>query len=898
MRNSSDESLLFAILALQLKFIEPHQLLDAGNAWFETKKIPIGQIMVEKKFIRESDLSLLEQLVSRRIDNAGSIEGSLQGIANDVPGGAIDFQQLSGYTDLNMPAEWQNRIDQFGSTTMQMPLPSKGGTDSVGRFRVVRDLARGGLGKVSVAKDDELDREVAIKEILQQFSKSVDARIRFVAEARVTGSLEHPGIVPIYSMGTFTDGRPYYAMRLIRGKSLADRLKELDSQAAKGNARKSLGSNAEAKRKAIRPLINHLIAACNTVAYANNRGVLHRDIKPSNIMLGKYGETIMVDWGLAKAFGSISHNPLHSEPPIADVVESGSQPTAYGSVMGTPSFMSPEQANGLLESVDQRSDVFSLGATLYAILVGSAPYEGSDRAEILSRAKNCQFKPPRDVYAWIPKEINAVCLKAMAKNPEDRYPTATDLAEDLERFIAGESVTALPESLPMRVLRWSKRYQGALLGGLLLVSTSLAGMAWLYQQVLQERNVAQIQYKRAENSVGTTALVMQNLISKIADDKWSQTPELDLARLEVLTTARIQAEQLLASNPEDDQVRQLAIDVMFRSASVDEHFGELDRAYETVLRSQAELHVVPDDKRTRYPWGALELDILSIRNRMERSRNGVAQAYHFHRIAMEVGKKYFEAQSRGPHELSASIGYGRALYEYAQFEFDRLEFEAAKIYVTQAVEALDPMRAGSLRDFGVRVIRMQSELLRIRIALEQEELAEAAKQIAIAREILAELDSIQQTDRENRIFEATLTYLTGRLAGANKDVVAAIKAFDTADAALDEDRDASNRGAYPLRLAEIQAERVRMLSQCDRREDAQQALKAFERRMASIETGGNQSYALLMVQWYVARARLEFARTGDSEDAQTQATQELERLRNKLRSWQGTHSQQNEPPKN
>ena len=217
MRNSSDESLLFAILALQLKFIEPHQLLDAGNAWFETKKIPIGQIMVEKKFIRESDLSLLEQLVSRRIDNAGSIEGSLQGIANDVPGGAIDFQQLSGYTDLNMPAEWQNRIDQFGSTTMQMPSPSKGGTDSVGRFRVVRDLARGGLGKVSVAKDDELDREVAIKEILQQFSKSVDARIRFVAEARVTGSLEHPGIVPIYSMGTFTDGRPYYAMRLILG---------------------------------------------------------------------------------------------------------------------------------------------------------------------------------------------------------------------------------------------------------------------------------------------------------------------------------------------------------------------------------------------------------------------------------------------------------------------------------------------------------------------------------------------------------------------------------------------------------------------------------------------------------------------------------------------------------
>lgn len=898
MRNSSDESLLFAILALQLKFIDSHQLLDAGNAWFETKKKPIGQIMVERKFIRESDRTLLEQLVARRIDSAGSVEGSLQGIANDGPGGAIDFEQLSGYTDLNMPPEWQNRIDQFGSTTMQIPSPSNGGTDSVGRFRVVRDLARGGLGKVSVAKDDELDREVAIKEILQQFSKSEDARIRFVAEARVTGSLEHPGIVPIYSMGTFTDGRPYYAMRLIRGKSLADRLKELELQAAKGKVRKSIGSDAESRRKGIRPLINHLIAACNTIAYANSRGVLHRDIKPSNIMLGKYGETIMVDWGLAKALGSINPNPLHSEPPIADVVESGSQPTAYGSVMGTPSYMSPEQANGLLGSVDQRSDVFSLGATLYAILVGSAPYEGSDRAEILSRAKNCQFKPPRDVYSWIPKEINAVCLKAMAKNPQDRYATATELGEDLERFIAGDSVAALPESLPTRVLRWSKRYQGVLIGGLLLVSSSLAGMAWLYRQVLQERNVAQIQYKRAENSVGTTTQVMQNLISKIADDKWSQTPELDLARLDVLTTARIQAEQLLASNPEDEHVRQLAIDIMFRSASVDERFGELDRAYATVLRAQAELHAVPEDIRTRYPWGAIELDILSIRNQMERNRNGIAQADHFHRIAMEVGKKYFEAQQRGPNELSASIGYGRSLHEYAQFEFDRLELEAAKNYVTQAIDVLDPMRAGSLRDFGVRVIRMQNELLRIRIALEQEELGEAAKRIAVAREILAELDSIQQTDRENRIFEATLTYLTGRLAGANKEVAAAIKAFDSAVEVLEEDRDASNRGAYPLRLAEIQAERVRMLIQCDRREDAQQALEAVERRMASIEKGGNQSYALLIGQWIVARARLAISRTVDNEDSQAKAMQELERLRSQLRSWPGIHAQKMELPKN
>ena len=202
------------------------------------------------------------------------------------------------------------------------------------RFRVLRPHAKGGLGAVSVARDQELGRDVALKEIQPRFAHDTGSRGRFVLEAEVTGALEHPGVVPVYGLGQYEDGRPYYAMRFVRGDSLkeaADRFHAAGGIAADG--------------RTFRSLLGRLVDVCNAIAYAHDRGVVHRDLKPGNVMLGKYGETLVVDWGLAKVLGRDDLDIDNDESPVA--VSSGdSCATVAGSAIGTPAYMPPEQAEG------------------------------------------------------------------------------------------------------------------------------------------------------------------------------------------------------------------------------------------------------------------------------------------------------------------------------------------------------------------------------------------------------------------------------------------------------------------------------------------------------------------------------------------------------------------------
>jgi serine/threonine protein kinase len=229
------------------------------------------------------------------------------------------------------------------------------------RFRVLRPHARGGLGAVFVALDTELHREVALKQILDAHADDPLSRQRFLLEAEVTGGLEHPGIVPVYGLGTYGDGRPYYAMRFIRGGSLKEAIEQF-------HADESLKNNPGQCSLELRKLLRRFTDVCNAIEYAHSRGVLHRDIKPGNVIVGKHGETLVVDWGLAKATGR--SDPGSSERTLRPSSASGSAETLPGSVLGTPAYMSPEQARGDLELLGPRSDVYSLGATLYCLLIG------------------------------------------------------------------------------------------------------------------------------------------------------------------------------------------------------------------------------------------------------------------------------------------------------------------------------------------------------------------------------------------------------------------------------------------------------------------------------------------------------------------------------------------------
>ena len=318
------------------------------------------------------------------------------------------------------------------------------------RYRVIRPHARGAIGEVYLAHDEELRREVALKEIQERYADDPRSRARFLLEAEVTGSLEHPGIIPVYGLGHHPDGRPYYAMRFIRGDSLKeaiDRHHRLWDRPGGDPSERSL---------AFRKLLRKFIDVCNAIAYAHSRGVLHRDLKPSNVMLGPYGETLVVDWGLAKPQSGACDDAPGDLPPIPLSGESSA--TVAGSVIGTPAFMSPEQAAGELDRVGPAGDIYSLGATLYYLLVGTTPYDGLKVLEILDRVRRGDFSPPRAIRREVPRGLEAIALKAMATRPEDRYRSARALADEVEHWLAGAPVSAYPDRLLARVGRWCRRH--------------------------------------------------------------------------------------------------------------------------------------------------------------------------------------------------------------------------------------------------------------------------------------------------------------------------------------------------------------------------------------------------------------------------------------------------------
>jgi serine/threonine-protein kinase len=325
--------------------------------------------------------------------------------------------------------------------------------------------AAGGLGEVYRARDAALNREVALKFLKPARGADPDARRRFLQEAEITGRLEHPGVVPIYALGSDNVGVPCYAMRLIRGETLQHAI-------AACHRAGSPGHDPGGRRLALRALLDRFMAVCNTVAYAHSRRILHRDLKPGNILLGPYGETLVVDWGLAKPFERDETSEGGEE---ALTPSSGSGTPTVG-VVGTLAYMSPEQARERSARVGPASDLFSLGAILYAILTGEAPYRGAAYGEVLEKVRGCDFPAPRRVRPDTPRALEAICLRAMASESADRYATALELAADVKRWLTDEPVTAWPEPLALRVRRWMRRHRTMVTSATAVLVFGLVGL--------------------------------------------------------------------------------------------------------------------------------------------------------------------------------------------------------------------------------------------------------------------------------------------------------------------------------------------------------------------------------------------------------------------------------------
>ena len=308
-------------------------------------------------------------------------------------------------------------------------------------YKVLGNVGRGGMGIVYEALQSDLGRVVALKVI--RSNKGSSSQDRFIAEARLAARLEHPGVVPVHELVMPTGAEPYYTMKLIRGQTLTEAVRHFHGEP------KSPGETAIARQR----LLGVFLSVCRTMEFAHARGVIHRDLKPANIVLGSYGETVILDWGLAKILRDTEGSTSSDLKELLQADE-----TLQGSVLGTPAYMAPEQARGNIDQIDERSDIYALGAILYQILTNQPPFSG-DTATVLELVISTDPKRPRGIDPTIPPPLEAICLHALAKQPTSRYQTASVLGTDLERFLAGEPVSVYRESRITRVARWARRHR-------------------------------------------------------------------------------------------------------------------------------------------------------------------------------------------------------------------------------------------------------------------------------------------------------------------------------------------------------------------------------------------------------------------------------------------------------
>jgi eukaryotic-like serine/threonine-protein kinase len=300
----------------------------------------------------------------------------------------------------------------------------------LGRFAVLREIGRGGMGRVVEAHDPDLRREVAVKLLIDPAKVSEEQLTRFVVEAQITSQLEHPNIVPVHEIGVNHDGNVFFVMKRVDGLSLKAILLALGA-----------GDEATVRQWSRHRLLTAFVSVCNAVAYAHDRGVVHRDLKPENVMLGRFGEVLVMDWGVARVLDEVGDLDTSADRTLEDrpIQSAATAATLQGSLVGTPGYMSPEQARGQQQLIDGRSDVWSLGAILYELLTHRPAYESESFFALMFQA---QQGPPdcpteRAPLLDIPHEIADVAIRALARDRDARFTSVSEMAEAVEAFLEG-----------------------------------------------------------------------------------------------------------------------------------------------------------------------------------------------------------------------------------------------------------------------------------------------------------------------------------------------------------------------------------------------------------------------------------------------------------------------------
>ena len=426
----TNRDLALASTLLQDGHVTDEQMCEAVDGWDPNDGGSLGEHLVRQGVISDELRQQLEAKTAEGLpaDSTDDDAGDRATAAGQEE--ADSRRKLSGSRALS-------RLSTRISMAAPDPPPASDTRQLVSRFTLIRKLGEGGLGSVWLARDEKLKRTVAIKEISAAAAQSPRTWQRFHREAEITGHLEHPNIVPLYQFGTDPkSGQPFYAMRFVGKHTLADAIIEYHERRADGDD----------DALQLHRLLTAFIAICQAVAYAHSRGVIHRDLKPENVAIDNFGQVIVLDWGLAKL---ADDGELATQLTMAHEDDEGGNDsvlarTMAGEVIGTPLYMAPEQASGDLDNIDEKTDVYGLGAILFAILTGNAPHENSNTSqdgnlrvkELLIAIAEGKTPVPRDFNPNVPGDLEAICMKSMSHKRYARHAGASELADDVQRWMA------------------------------------------------------------------------------------------------------------------------------------------------------------------------------------------------------------------------------------------------------------------------------------------------------------------------------------------------------------------------------------------------------------------------------------------------------------------------------
>jgi len=515
-KNQAELNLLFAGLGLQLGILSKSKVIRAFTEWLFDKSKPLGEILVAQKAISEEECKALEIAVSANIKHEGGEKEALASLdqVKDLESdlnhlddqdlyqtfcSAVSMKQFLIHKS-NENKNSKPEINLSPENPKSQPILEK----TTDRFERQQFLDAGNLGEIYFARDSELNRTIVNKYIRPDRAHDHLTQALFHLEGEVTGALEHPGIVPVYGLGKDSKDRRYYAMRYINGRKLTRVIAEYHG-ISKGNFGK--------KQEVLIGLLQYFESACLAIEYAHQKGVIHCDIKPDNIMIGNYGEVFVVDWGLVLVHGLDLNTPVEEiletldigqMPPYrpSDLASSGLHQKQGGSrhgVGGTPAYMAPEQLKATREDdvslINPTADVYGLGSTLFQIVTGKAPHlpkkdSKENMADFEQRIMDGKIPAPKDLNPTLPKSLNAIVLKAMALNPNDRYATARNLAEDVKRFLADEPVQAYQEPFLEKTKRWIRKNRK--LVGVAMVVLMLVTVGAMYFGFVTSRLNAQL----------------------------------------------------------------------------------------------------------------------------------------------------------------------------------------------------------------------------------------------------------------------------------------------------------------------------------------------------------------------------------------------------------------------